>query len=194
VLSIVSAGPASAKTAAIETITAAPKAAPTTEAAGVHHRSVGEADRGDHQKCFRYQTYRTALGDGAIHGFASSAFVNAICLASLGSCGWKRLDAMSFGNFQPDKIAMYSGEPGSLRWLITILRGSGFLAPVGLIHSASLLGRECTGISLIELILLPALAHLASPLFPTAFVCLRLRPTSAADLSVAQLSAAFQIP
>jgi hypothetical protein len=33
---------------------------------------------------------------------------------------------MSFGNFQPDKIAMYSEDPGSPRWLMTILRGSGF--------------------------------------------------------------------
>src|ERR1019366_5237071 len=44
-----------------------------------------------------------------------------------------------------------------------------FLAPVGLIQSASLLGRECTGISLMELIHLPALAHLVFSLFPTAF-------------------------
>src|SRR5215472_13849690 len=123
VLPVIAAGPA--KTAAIETVTASPKAAPTAAeaAAGVHAGSVGEADRADHQECLRDQGERTASGCAAIHGFASSAFMNAICLASLGSCGWKRLDAMSLGNFQPDKLAMYSGEPGSPRWLITILCG-----------------------------------------------------------------------
>src|SRR5215469_8748037 len=128
VLPIITAGPARAETAAIETVTAAPKAAATAAeaAAGVHHGSVGETQRGNYQECLRQETDGTALLFSPIHGFASSAFANAICLASLGSCGWKRLDAMSFGNFQPDKIAMYSGEPGSLRWLITILRGSGF--------------------------------------------------------------------
>src|ERR1019366_7334014 len=55
-----------------------------------------------------------------------------------------------------------------------------FLAPVGLIQSASLLGRECTGISLMELIHLPALAHLVFSLFPTAFAGCLPRPTSAA--------------
>src|SRR5215469_12594696 len=109
VLPIITAGPARAEAAA-----------------GVHHGSVGETQRGNYQECLRQETDGTALLYSPIHGFASSAFANAICLASLGSCGWKRLDAMSFGNFQPDKIAMYSGEPGSLRWLITILRGSGF--------------------------------------------------------------------
>src|SRR6516165_6078810 len=69
-----------------------------------------------------------------------------------------------------------------------------FLAPVGLIQSASLLGRECTGISLMELIHLPALAHLVSSLFPTAFACPLLRPTAAADSSVTQLLAALPIP
>src|SRR5262249_56854154 len=109
------------KTATIETVTAASKAA-----AGVRDWGAREADCREHQECLRSQTDRAALPNGEIHGFASSAFMNAICLASLGSCGWKRLAAMSLGNFQPDKIAMYSGEPGSLRWLITILRGSGF--------------------------------------------------------------------
>src|SRR5215472_4626660 len=129
VLPIISAGPAPAKTAAIETVTAARKAPPTpaAEAAkGVREGSIAEADGRDNDECLHQQTDRTALLCGTIHGFASSAFMNAICLASLGSCGWKRLEAMSLGNFQPDKIAMYSGEPGSLRWLITILRGSGF--------------------------------------------------------------------
>src|SRR5215469_14699132 len=68
-----------------------------------------------------------------------------------------------------------------------------FLAPVGLSQSASLLGRECTGISLIELILLPAPAHLVSSLFPTAFACLLFRPTSSADSSVTQRLAVLQI-
>src|SRR6266576_4318539 len=44
-----------------------------------------------------------------------------------------------------------------------------FLAPVGLIQSASLLGRKCTGISLMELIHLLAVTHLAFSLFPTVF-------------------------
>src|ERR1019366_10746764 len=63
-----------------------------------------------------------------------------------------------------------------------------FFAPVGLIQSASLLGRECTGISLMELIHLPALAHLAFSLFPTAFVGCLPRPTSAAGSPVTRLS------
>src|SRR5215469_3924440 len=125
VLPVVSARPAPAETAAIETVTPAPKAASAAEAAGVYEGGMAEAYGGDHHECLHRQTDRTALLYGTIHGFASSAFVNAICLASLGSCGWKRLEAMSLGNFQSDKIAMYSGEPGSLRWLITILRGSG---------------------------------------------------------------------
>ena len=41
---------------------------------------------------------------------------------------------------------------------------------------------------------LPALAHLVSSLFPTAFACPLLRPTAAADSSVTQLLAALQIP
>jgi len=44
-------------------------------------------------------------------------------------------------------------------------------APIGLIQSASLPGRDCTGISLVELICLPALAHLVSSLLPIIFVC-----------------------
>ncbi len=59
-----------------------------------------------------------------------------------------------------------------------------FLAPVGLIQSASLLGRGCTGISLMELFLLLALTHLAFSLFPTIFVDCLPRPTSVADCSV----------
>ena len=55
-----------------------------------------------------------------------------------------------------------------------------FLAPVGLIQSTSLLGRECTGISRMELIHLPALAHLVFSRFPTAFAGCLPRPTSAA--------------
>src|SRR4051795_12504307 len=43
-----------------------------------------------------------------------------------------------------------------------------------------------------ELIHLPALAHLVSFLFPTAFVCALLRPTSVADSSVAQLLTVLQ--
>src|SRR5450631_2580070 len=53
-----------------------------------------------------------------------------------------------------------------------------FLAPVGLIQSASLLGRECTGISLMELIHLLAVTHLASSLFPTVFAGCLPRSTS----------------
>jgi hypothetical protein len=37
-----------------------------------------------------------------------------------------------------------------------------FFAPAGLIQSTSLLGRGCTGFSLMELILLPALTHWSS--------------------------------
>src|ERR1700681_2935147 len=48
-----------------------------------------------------------------------------------------------------------------------------FFAPVGLIQSASLLGRKCTGISLMELIHLSAFTHCLSlssqPPSPTAF-------------------------
>src|SRR6516165_2324556 len=121
VLSIVAAGrtapvaePAPAKTAAVETVSTSTERAaitPSTETARMHYGCVGEADRADHQECLRYPAYRTASVNGPIiHGFASSAFMNAICLASLGSWGWKRLDAMSLGYFQPDKIAMYSGE------------------------------------------------------------------------------------
>jgi hypothetical protein len=44
-----------------------------------------------------------------------------------------------------------------------------------------------------ELIHLPALAHLVSFLFPTAFVCPLLRPTSVADFSVIQLLTGLQI-
>jgi len=44
-----------------------------------------------------------------------------------------------------------------------------------------------------ELIHLPALAHLVSSLFPTAFACPLLRPTSVADPSVAQLLTVLQI-
>src|ERR1700728_902315 len=63
-----------------------------------------------------------------------------------------------------------------------------FLAPVGLIQSTSLLGRECTGISLMELIHLPALAHLVFSLFPTAFAGCLPRPTSAAGFPVTRFS------
>src|SRR6516165_3309134 len=63
-----------------------------------------------------------------------------------------------------------------------------FFAPVGLIQSASLLGRECTGISLMELIHLPALTHLVSFLFPTVFAGCLPRPTSAAGRPVTRLS------
>jgi hypothetical protein len=45
-----------------------------------------------------------------------------------------------------------------------------------------------------ELIHLPALAPLVSCRFPTTFACPRLRPTAAADSSVAQLLAVLQIP
>jgi hypothetical protein len=57
-----------------------------------------------------------------------------------------------------------------------------------LIQSTSLLGRECTGISLMELIHLPALAHLVFSLFPTAFAGCLSRPTSAAGCPVTRLS------
>jgi len=63
-----------------------------------------------------------------------------------------------------------------------------FLAPVGLIQSTSLLGRGCTGFSLMELIHLPALTPLVSSLFPTAFAGCLPRPTSAAGCPVTQLS------
>src|SRR5712691_13453923 len=63
-----------------------------------------------------------------------------------------------------------------------------FLAPVGLIQSASLLGRGCKGISLMELFLLLALTHLAFSLFPTIFVDCLPRPTSVADCSVTRFS------
>jgi len=42
-----------------------------------------------------------------------------------------------------------------------------------------------------ELILLPALTHLASLLFPTVFAGCLPRPTSVADLSVTQFSPRF---
>jgi hypothetical protein len=49
----------------------------------------------------------------------------------------------------------------------------------GLIQSTGLPRRKCTGISLMELIFLPALDHLVSFLFPTAFVgCLPDPPLS----------------
>src|SRR5215472_13350482 len=53
-----------------------------------------------------------------------------------------------------------------------------FLALVGLIQSTSLLGRKCTGISLMELFHLLAFTHLASFLFPTVFAGRLPRPTS----------------
>src|SRR5713101_7398119 len=67
-----------------------------------------------------------------------------------------------------------------------------FLAPVGLIQSTSLLGRECTGISLMELIHLPALAHLVFSFFPTAFAGCLPRPTAAAGRPVTRLSPRFR--
>src|SRR4030095_3015415 len=63
-----------------------------------------------------------------------------------------------------------------------------FLAPVGLIQSTSLLGRKCTGISLMELLHLPALTHLVSLLFPTAFAARLSRPPSVAGCPVTWLS------
>jgi hypothetical protein len=45
-----------------------------------------------------------------------------------------------------------------------------FFAPVSLIQSTSLLRRECTGFSLMELFLLLAFTHLAFSLFLTIFV------------------------
>src|SRR5215470_14398362 len=49
------------------------------------------------------------------------------------------------------------------------------------------------GISLMELILLPALAHLVFSHFPTVLACPCLRPTAAANSSVTQLSAVLQM-
>src|SRR3954453_746484 len=63
-----------------------------------------------------------------------------------------------------------------------------FFAPVGLIQSASLLGRQCTGFSLMELFHLLALTHLVFSLFPTAFADCLPRPTSAASFPVTRLS------
>src|ERR1700688_3004791 len=66
-----------------------------------------------------------------------------------------------------------------------------FLAPVGLIQFASLLGRGCTGISLMELFLLLALTLLAFSLFPTIFVDCLPRPTAVADCSVTRFSSCW---
>src|SRR3954466_4573608 len=63
-----------------------------------------------------------------------------------------------------------------------------FFAPVGLIQSASLLGRQCTGFSLMELFHLLALTPLVFSLFPTAFADCLPRPTSAASFPVTRLS------
>src|SRR5664279_4136386 len=67
-----------------------------------------------------------------------------------------------------------------------------FLSPVGLIQSASLLGRGCTGLSLMELFLVLALAHLAFCLVPTIFLGRLPRPTRTADHPVAWLSPRFE--
>jgi len=65
-------------------------------------------------------------------------------------------------------------------------------APVELIQSTSFLGRECTGISLMELIHLPALAHLVSSLSPTAFAGCLSRPIPVAGCPVTRLSPRFR--
>jgi hypothetical protein len=57
-----------------------------------------------------------------------------------------------------------------------LMNGPSFFAHAGLIQSTSLLGRECTGISLMELIHVLALTHLASSHFPTIFVDCLPRP------------------
>src|SRR6266571_468281 len=67
-----------------------------------------------------------------------------------------------------------------------------FFAPVGLIQSASLLSRECTGFSLMELFLLLAFTHLVSSLFPTIFAGCLPRPTSVAGCPVTWLSPRFR--
>jgi hypothetical protein len=65
-------------------------------------------------------------------------------------------------------------------------------APIGLSQSASLLGRECTGISLIELFHLPALTHLTRCLFQTAFADRLPRLTLVAACAVTRLSPRFR--
>jgi hypothetical protein len=67
-----------------------------------------------------------------------------------------------------------------------------FFAPVGLIQSASLLGRRCSGLSLMELFLLLALNSLASSLFPTAFADRLPRPMPVADCSVTRFWPRFR--
>src|SRR5215467_2107726 len=67
-----------------------------------------------------------------------------------------------------------------------------FFVPIRLIQSTSLLGRECTGFSLMELFLLLAFTHLASSLFLTVFAGCLPRPTLIADCSVTRFSPRFR--
>jgi len=66
-----------------------------------------------------------------------------------------------------------------------------FLAPVKLIQSTSLLRRECTGFSLMELFLLLAFTHLASLFSLTIFAGCLPRPNSVAGRPVTWLSPRF---
>src|SRR5246127_1980325 len=67
-----------------------------------------------------------------------------------------------------------------------------FLAPVRLIQSTSLLRRECTGFSLMELFLLRAFTHLVFSPFLTIFAGCLPRPTLIADNSATRLSSRFR--
>src|SRR5439155_2936051 len=67
-----------------------------------------------------------------------------------------------------------------------------FFAPVRLIQSTSLLRRECTGFSLMELFLLLAFTHLAFSLFLTIFAGCLPRPNSVAGRPVTELSSRFR--
>src|SRR5205807_2761249 len=67
-----------------------------------------------------------------------------------------------------------------------------FFAPVRLIQSTSLLRRECTGFSLMELFLLLAFTHLAFSLFLTIFAGCLPRPNSVAGPPVTRLSSRFR--
>src|SRR5215469_5071405 len=77
-------------------------------------RSSGQDDR-----C--HQNQRSALQScgrsrsSPVHGLDSLTFRNSIRFASFGSVARNLLEGISAGNCQSEKVAIYSGDPGSVR-------------------------------------------------------------------------------
>ena len=82
--------------------------------------------------------------------------------------------------------SFHEGSPfrDAIKVLTVLVNEWTFFASVGSIQSDSILGRKCTGISLMELIHLSVLTHCLAFLFPTAFAGCLPRPTSVAGRPV----------